>query len=72
MKPLALALIFVSTVAIAAVQNEDGSVFLEADETQYIIRVFNDMTEKIALQQMYIKELEGENKIIKQSHCAKW
>jgi hypothetical protein len=72
MKPLALALIFVSTVAIAAVQNEDGSVFLEADEAQYIVRVFNDMQEKIALQQMYIKELEGENKVIKQSHCVKW
>lgn len=72
MKPLALSLIFVSSVAIAAIQNEDGSVFLEADEAQYIIRVFNDMQEKMALQQMYIKELETENKTIKQSHCTKW
>lgn len=72
MKRLAISLAFVSSVAIAAVQNEDGSVFLEANEAQYIARVFNDMTEKIALQQMYIKELEGENKAIKQSHCAKW
>ncbi len=72
MKSLAFALILASSAAIAAQQFENGSVFLEAEEAQYIIRVFNDMQEKIALQQMYIKELEGENKVIKESHCAKW
>lgn len=69
MKHIALCLMFVSAAAIAAVHNPDGSVLLDAEEVERTIAIFNSMNERLALDELKIRELTEQLTLLKNSKC---
>lgn len=64
-----IAALFICGTAFAAQKLEDGSIVLSASEADYIVGVVNNMTEKIVLQDIRIKELEAQLKAVQSAKC---
>lgn len=71
MKKLIVIGALICGTAYAAQKFDDGSVYLEAREAEYVINVVNNLTERVALQQLRIQELEMELKDAKVYGCKK-
>lgn len=65
MQKALIAALFVCGSAFAVQQFEDGSVLLNRDEADYVINVVNNLTERVALQDLKIKELKADAKLNK-------
>ena len=69
MKTALIAALFVCGTAVAAQHFVDGSVLLDKREAEYVINVVNNLTEKVVLQDLKIRELEADLKKAKNAKC---
>jgi len=69
MKQAFIAALFICSTAYAVQHFENGSVLLERNEADYVAGVVNNLTEKVVLQDIRIKELESQLKAVQNAKC---